>query len=77
MSKRASYAPGVWPVPNQSQDEPANGNASDFFSIQLAYAATPPDQLRFGDFNGDGVTDVFALVQSCKTYLPAVERNFQ
>src|SRR5262249_22528532 len=27
--------------------------------INLAYDGTPPDQLRFGDFNGDGYTDVF------------------
>ena len=32
---------------------------------QLAYDATPPDQLRFADFNGDGVTDVFKLVRQC------------
>ena len=40
----------------------------------LACAATDPAQLRFGDFNGDGYTDVFALVQTCKAYLPAVMR---
>src|SRR5262249_51634126 len=29
--------------------------------INLAYDSTPPDQLRFGDFNGDGYTDVFSI----------------
>src|SRR5438552_18164594 len=28
--------------------------------IYLAYDSTPPDQLRFGDFNVDGYTDVFS-----------------
>jgi hypothetical protein len=27
----------------------------------LAYDGTPLDQLRFGDFNADGKTDVFVL----------------
>ena len=34
-------------------------------STQLAFDNTPPDQLRFGDFNGDGITDVFKLVRQC------------
>ena len=38
----------------------------------LAYADTPPSQLRFADFNGDGVTDVFKLVQRCNVYLPTI-----
>ena len=42
--------------------------------LQLAYDSTPSDQLRFGDFNGDGITDVFKLQQRCKTYLPLVRR---
>ena len=40
----------------------------------LAYDLTPPDQLRFADFNGDGVTDVFKLQQRCTEDLPLVER---
>ena len=35
------------------------GGASPW--IDLAFDATPPDQLQFGDFNGDGHTDVFSL----------------
>ena len=46
--------------------------ASDW--INLAFDSTPPDQLRFGDFNGDGITDVFTLKQDCTAYLPLVER---
>ena len=42
--------------------------------INLAYDSTPIDQLRFGDFNGDGVADVFKLVRQCKQYLPLVRR---
>jgi hypothetical protein len=45
-----------------------------FDSNVLAYDSTPPDQLRFGDFNGDGVTDVFKLVRRCTVYLPVVQR---
>lgn len=41
-------------------------------STQLAYDGTPPDQLRFGDFNGDGITDVFKLVRQCTLYLPLI-----
>jgi hypothetical protein len=40
---------------------------------QLAYDG-PIDQLRFGDFNGDGVTDVFTLKQDCTINLPLVVR---
>ena len=36
-----------------------------FGTTKLAYAGTPPAQLRFGDFNGDGLTDVFKLVRAC------------
>ena len=43
-------------------------------STKLAYDSTPPDQLRFGDFNGDGVTDVFKLVQRCQVYIPVLKR---
>jgi hypothetical protein len=43
-----------------------------FGSTKLAYAATPPDQLRFADFNGDEKTDVFALTQQCNVYLPSI-----
>lgn len=43
-------------------------------SNPLAYDSTPPDQLRFADFNGDGVTDVFKLVPRCDVYLPLVKR---
>jgi len=42
--------------------------------IPLAYDSTPPDQLRFGDFNGDGVTDVFKLQQRCTADLPFLAR---
>jgi hypothetical protein len=38
-----------------------------FGSTKLAYASIPPDQLRFADFNGDGKTDVFVLVQQQST----------
>jgi hypothetical protein len=38
----------------------------------LAYDSTPPDQLRFGDFNGDGFTDVFKLQRPFSVYLPEV-----
>lgn len=31
-------------------------------NLSLAYSGTPPSDLRFADFNGDGVTDVFMLV---------------
>ena len=31
----------------------------------LAYAATNPGKLRFADFNGDGVTDVFHRSRTC------------
>ncbi|MFN2195580.1 MAG: hypothetical protein ACK2UW_05590 [Anaerolineales bacterium] len=41
-------------------------------ATKLNYASTLPDQLRFGDFNGDNITDVFALVQQCKVNLPAL-----
>jgi hypothetical protein len=30
--------------------------------INLAYDGTSPDDLRFGDFNGDGYTDVFSVI---------------
>jgi hypothetical protein len=43
-------------------------------SNKLAFDGTPPDQLRFADFNGDGVTDVFKLVRRCSTFVPVVER---
>jgi hypothetical protein len=43
-------------------------------SNPLAYDSTPPDQLRFADFNGDGITDVFTLKQDCKLDLPLVMR---
>jgi hypothetical protein len=45
-------------------------NPVAFGSTKLAYASIPPDQLRFSDFNGDHITDVFALVQQCNVYLP-------
>jgi hypothetical protein len=45
-----------------------------FGSAKLAYASIPPDQLRFGDFNGDHKTDVFALAQQCNVYLPSLYR---
>ncbi len=50
---------------------PAGGGVG---STQLAYADTPPDQLRFADFNGDGVTDVFKRVQRCSQYLPIMKK---
>lgn len=31
--------------------------------VNLNYGSPPPDDLRFGDFNGDGKTDVFATLQ--------------
>ena len=34
-------------------------------SNPIAHDTTPPDQLRFADFNGDGGTDVFKLVRQC------------
>jgi hypothetical protein len=40
----------------------------------MAFDSTPPNQLPFGDFNGDGVTDVVALVQDCTLDLPLVVR---
>jgi hypothetical protein len=40
--------------------------------INMAFDSTPPNQLRFGDFNGDGVTDVFTLKQHCTINLPLV-----
>ena len=43
-------------------------------SQPLAYDTTPPDQLRFADFNGDGVSDVFKLVRQCSLYLPLIRR---
>jgi hypothetical protein len=43
-------------------------------SSMLAYDSTPPDQLRFADFNGDGVTDIFKLVRQCTDYLPLIRR---
>lgn len=43
-------------------------------SNPLAIDSTPPDQLRFADFNNDGVTDVFKLVRQCQVYLPLVRR---
>ncbi len=43
-------------------------------SNPLAYDATSPNQLRFGDFNGDGITDVFTLKQDCTLNLPLVVR---
>ena len=43
-------------------------------STPLAYDSTPPDQLRFGDFNGDGKTDVFKLVRRCDVFLPLLQR---
>lgn len=48
----------------------APSSAGDF---QLAFDSTPPDQLRFGDFNGDGITDVFKLVRRCSVDLPLVQ----
>ena len=49
-------------------------DSSHLGDTPLAYDVTPPDQLRFGDFNGDGVTDIFRLQQRCKTYLPLVKK---
>ena len=46
-----------------------------FGSTKLAYAGTPPDQLRFADFNGDHKTDVFALTQQCNVYLPVISNR--
>jgi hypothetical protein len=43
-------------------------------STKLAFDGTPPDQHRFGDFNGDGITDVFTLVRQCQIYLPVIQR---
>jgi hypothetical protein len=40
----------------------------------LAYDSVSPDQLRFADFNGDGVTDVFKLQQRCTVDLPVALR---
>ncbi len=51
-----------------------NKNNTGFDDMQLAYDTTPPDQLRFGDFNGDGVTDVFKLQQRCALHLPLVTK---
>jgi hypothetical protein len=48
----------------------------DIFNVgsqMLAYDG-PFDQLRFADFNGDGFTDVFALIRQCKLYLPLIRR---
>jgi hypothetical protein len=44
-------------------------------STPLAYAGTPPDQLRFADFNGEHKTDVFALAQQRNVCLPAVYKR--
>lgn len=49
-------------------------NPSDIDQKELAYDGTPPDQLRFADFNGDGITDVFKSVRRCNLYLPLIER---
>jgi hypothetical protein len=43
-------------------------------STKLAYDPTPPDQLRFANFDGDGLTDVFTLKQACTLNLPLVVR---
>jgi|SRR5579859_4486918 len=47
-------------------------NPSAVGSTKLAYDPTPPDQLRFGNFDGDGITDVFTLKQDCTLNLPLV-----
>lgn len=49
-------------------------NPPDIDQKELAYDGTPPDQLRFADFNGDGITDVFKSVRRCNLYLPLIER---
>jgi len=36
-----------------------------FGSFKLAYTDTPADQLRFADFDGDHITDVFKLERTC------------
>ncbi len=51
-----------------------NDSLAGFNSYPLAYDSTPPDQLRFGDFDGDGVTDVFKLVRRCNVYVPLARR---
>jgi hypothetical protein len=40
------------------------GGAPPFGANMLAFDSTPADRLRFGDFDGDGITDVFTVVRS-------------
>jgi len=38
--------------------------------VPLAYASTPFSALRLGDFNGDGISDVFTVLHTCRAFLP-------
>lgn len=50
-------------------------SGADYTIHALNSSTTPVSGLRFGDFNGDGLTDVFlAATPSCSVYLPLIVR---
>jgi len=46
----------------------SSGGAGDWLNLAYAGASLPTSTLQFGDFDGDGVTDVFANSYSLPTY---------